>query len=147
MGWLDNLIAYAGVSVAGVLQAKRSTLNFVSGATAADNPGTNSTDVTIAQVPGSAIVFAKQSFSGDSDQVMNASLQAASVIAFNVGGLTATRNVTALLGLYGFMVWNNTTGGHSIQIIGSTGSGATVPNGKVVFVWSDGTNYYAGPTN
>lgn len=48
MSWLDTLIyGYKTVAGAAVAVVSRPTINFVSGATVVDNPGTNSTDVTI----------------------------------------------------------------------------------------------------
>jgi hypothetical protein len=40
-----------------------------------------------------------------------------------------------------FTVENNTTGGQSIQIIGATGTGVVILNGKTMAVVSDGVNY------
>lgn len=40
-----------------------------------------------------------------------------------------------------FNIKNSTTGGHSITVIGSSGSGVTVSNGAVVGVVCDGNNY------
>ncbi len=39
-----------------------------------------------------------------------------------------------------YVVQNNTTGGQSIVVKTSAGTGVTVPNGKSVFVYTDGTN-------
>lgn len=50
MSWLDAFFqtGYKTVAIAGVPLAVESILNFVSGATAVDNPGLGRTDVTIA---------------------------------------------------------------------------------------------------
>jgi hypothetical protein len=56
--------------------------------------------------------------------------------------LTATRNLVGPL-TRGF-VWtvdNATTGGQSIQVIGASGTGVTIPNGQAAAVFTDGTNY------
>jgi trimeric autotransporter adhesin len=60
--------------------------------------------------------------------------------------LTATRNLIAPL-VAGFMwaIENATTGGHSIQVIGSTGTGVTIPSGYTMPVYCDGTNYVTNP--
>lgn len=44
-----------------------------------------------------------------------------------------------------FTVVNNTVGGYAITIGGSSGSLVTIPNGKSLMVYCDGTNFYAGP--
>jgi hypothetical protein len=66
--------------------------------------------------------------------------------AFNIKvtssvSLTATRNLVAPTGRFPFTIENATTGGQSIQIIGASGTGVTIPNGATVAVWNDGTNY------
>ena len=48
--------------------------------------------------------------------------------------LTATRNLIAPLGNFPFTIENATTGGQAIQIIGTTGTGVTIPNGQTVAV-------------
>lgn len=50
--WLDPYFAKV-IAIAGTAFPPRATINFVSGATAADNAGTNSTDITIAGGGGS----------------------------------------------------------------------------------------------
>jgi microcystin-dependent protein len=58
------------------------------------------------------------------------------------GTLTATRNVIAPLVEKTYVVKNSTTGAQSIQIIGSSGLGVTIPNGITAYVYCDGTNFY-----
>jgi len=58
------------------------------------------------------------------------------------GALTATRNVIAPLVEKTYIVKNSTTGSQSIQIIGSSGLGVTIPNGITAYVYCDGTNFY-----
>lgn len=56
--------------------------------------------------------------------------------------LTATRNIVAPLNKgQEFNVENATTGGQSIQVIGASGTGVAIANGKSTTVFSDGTNY------
>lgn len=97
-------------------------------------------------VPGSAPTLAAASVVIPTDanytltapQYASNSLNVTSSVA-----LTATRNVVAPLN-YGqqFTVTNATTGGQSIQIVGTSGAGAVVPNGQTVIVNSpDGTKY------
>jgi hypothetical protein len=58
------------------------------------------------------------------------------------GTLTATRNLIAPLVEKTYVVQNSTTGGQSIQLIGSSGLGVTIPNGIAAYVYSDGINFY-----
>lgn len=55
--------------------------------------------------------------------------------------LTGTRNVVIpIISAYQWTVFNNTTGGQSLQFIGATGTGVTVANGKRAMIYADGTN-------
>jgi hypothetical protein len=60
------------------------------------------------------------------------------------GTISATRNIVVPLSPGRFYtVENATTGGQAVQIIGATGTGATIASGsRAVLAWSDGTNYY-----
>ena len=58
------------------------------------------------------------------------------------GALTATRNLIAPLVEKTYLVKNSTTGGQSVQIIGSSGLGVTIPNGITTYVYCDGINFY-----
>ena len=58
------------------------------------------------------------------------------------GALTATRNLIAPLVEKTYLVKNNTTGSQSIQVIGSSGLGVTIPNGVTAYVYCDGTDFY-----
>ena len=59
------------------------------------------------------------------------------------GALTATRNLIAPLVEKTYVIQNNTTGSQSVQIIGSSGLGVTIPNGIAAYVYCDGTNFYS----
>jgi hypothetical protein len=59
------------------------------------------------------------------------------------GGLTATRNLVVPTINKTYVVENNTTGGQSIVVKTSAGTGITVPNGKKVMLYVDGTNVVA----
>jgi hypothetical protein len=64
----------------------------------------------------------------------------ASIMEFT-GTISVTRNVVVpIASVYQWIVFNNTTGGQSIQIIGTTGTGITIANGKRATVYTDGTN-------
>ena len=57
------------------------------------------------------------------------------------GSIGATRDVVVpLTSGYQWTVFNNTTGGNSIQFIGTTGTGITVANAKRAIIYADGTN-------
>lgn len=60
-----------------------------------------------------------------------------------VGGLTATRNLIVPTIYKNYVIYNNTTGGQSIVVKTSAGTGVTVPNGKKVPVYVDNTNVIA----
>jgi hypothetical protein len=59
------------------------------------------------------------------------------------GGLTATRNLVVPTINKTYVVENNTTGGQSIIVKTSAGAGVTVPNGKTVALYVDGTDVVA----
>lgn len=56
------------------------------------------------------------------------------------GALTAQRNITVPLGAQQWTVFNNTTGGVDLMIIGATGTGVPIGMGKHAIVYSNGTN-------
>lgn len=56
------------------------------------------------------------------------------------GALTALRNLVVPLGVQQWTVFANVTGGFGVQVIGATGTGITVADGKRAIVYSDGTN-------
>lgn len=54
--------------------------------------------------------------------------------------LTSTWNLVVPTIEKPYIVQNNTTGGQSIVVKTSAGTGVTIPNGKSAFVYTDGTN-------
>jgi hypothetical protein len=73
-------------------------------------------------------------FNGVSDESRNAVLV--------VGGTNAAvRDVIAPLVEKLYVVKNSTVGGFAIRIIGSSGTGVSVPSGATVWVYCDGTNF------
>jgi hypothetical protein len=66
--------------------------------------------------------------------------EARNFILHLTGALTATRNVICPTIEKPYVVFNNTTGGQSIVIKTSAGTGITVGNGKKRLVYADGTN-------
>ena len=58
----------------------------------------------------------------------------------STGSLTTTRNLIVPTIEKQYLVENNTTGGQSIVVKTSAGTGVTVPNGATAHVYADGTN-------
>jgi hypothetical protein len=81
-------------------------------------------------------------FSADANKTLTSSEYDAPILDFGTGtALSATRNV--VVPLTDGAVWivrNGTNGAQSIQIIGATGTGVTIANGKTAIVFCDGVN-------
>lgn len=60
--------------------------------------------------------------------------------ATSVGSLTATRDLIVPSIDKPYIVENNTTGGQSIRVKTTAGTGITIPNGKTAMVYADSTN-------
>jgi len=60
-------------------------------------------------------------------------------VTSSFGNLTATRDLVVPAIQKPYIVQNNTSGSQSIRVIVGAGS-VTVPNGKTVFIYNDGTN-------
>ena len=58
----------------------------------------------------------------------------------STGSLTATRNLIVPTIEKQYLIENNTSGGQSIVVKTSAGTGVTVPNGRKMHVYADGTN-------
>ena len=84
--------------------------------------------------------YTLSNFNGVTDEARNQVLVV-------TGTNTATRNVIAPLVEKTYIVKNSTTGSQSIQIIGSSGLGVTIPNGATASVYCDGTNFYSAQVN
>jgi hypothetical protein len=70
--------------------------------------------------------------------------RSAVLVVTSTGSLTATRNIIAPASASKvYIIKNSTTGGQSIQIKYSTGTGVTVINGSTALVYGDGTNFNA----
>lgn len=74
---------------------------------------------------------------GSSDEARNA-------VITMTGALTATRNVIVPTAPKTYTVRNSTTGGQSIVVKTSAGTGVTIANGDTVAVYCDGTNVVRG---
>lgn len=79
------------------------------------------------------------SLNGTLDQARNAVIEL-------YGTNSAVRDVIPPVVEKLYTIYNNTTGGYAIRVIGSTGTGVTVPNGATVLVYCNGTNFYSGIT-
>lgn len=82
------------------------------------------------------------SMTSDANRMLTASEQACMVLdVTSTVSLGAARDVVAPLtdGAV-WIVRNGTTGGQAIRVIGASGSGVTIANGKVAVVFCDGTN-------
>lgn len=91
--------------------------------------------------------YGNPDFATDSDLTLSITdsnaTQTARNLVLNVtstGSLTATRNLVVPTIEKPYVVQNNTTGSQDIVVKTSGGSGVTVPNGKTVIVYADGTN-------
>jgi hypothetical protein len=70
--------------------------------------------------------------------------RSAVLVVTSTGSLTATRNIIAPASASKvYIIKNSTTGGQSVQIKYSTGTGVTVDNGATGIVYGDGTNFYS----
>lgn len=79
--------------------------------------------------------YTLSSYNGVADEARNA------VLVVN-GTLTQQRNIIAPLVEKTYTIKNSTTGGFSIQIVGSSGTGVVIPNGQTLSVYCDGLNFY-----
>lgn len=76
-------------------------------------------------------------FNGISDEARNAVLVV-------TGTNSTVRDLIPPLVEKLYLVFNNTTGGNAIRVIGASGTGVNVPNGVTTWVYCDGTNFYNG---
>ena len=83
--------------------------------------------------------YTMTSYNGASDEARNAVLVV-------TGTNSAIRKVVAPLVNKTYIISNQTTGGYSITIGGSSGSAVTIPNGITAQVYCDGTNFYSSQT-
>jgi hypothetical protein len=75
----------------------------------------------------------------DANQTLTCA-QAMNDILELTGALTALRDVVVPLPVQQWIVFANTSGGFGVQIIGATGTGITIADGKRAIVYSDGTD-------
>lgn len=90
--------------------------------------------------------YGNPDFTSDADLTLTLSDSNATQIARNLVlnvtsvSLSATRNLIVPTIEKPYVVQNNTTGGQSIVVKTSAGTGVTIPNGKSALVYADGTN-------
>jgi len=71
---------------------------------------------------------------GTTDQARNAVIRL-------FGTNSAVRDVIPPVVEKLYTIYNNTTGGYAIRVIGATGTGVSIPNGSTRTVYCDGTNF------
>ena len=76
----------------------------------------------------------------DANKTLTQAEAAAQILEFTSTSLGATRDIVLPLIPRQWTVFNNTTGGQSLQFIGATGTGVTVANAKRAIIYADGTN-------
>lgn len=91
--------------------------------------------------------YATANFTSDADLTISLTDTNATQTARNLvlnltssGSLSATRNLIVPTIEKPYYIFNNTTGSQSIVVKTSAGTGVTVPNGRKVQVYADGTN-------
>ena len=91
--------------------------------------------------------YGNPDFTSDADLTLTLSNSNATQVARNLvlnvtssASLTATRNLVVPTIEKPYVVQNNTTGGQSIIVKTSGGTGVTVANGASVYLYTDGTN-------
>jgi hypothetical protein len=77
------------------------------------------------------------SLNGTLDQARNAVIEL-------TGTNAAVRDVIPPVVEKLYTIFNNTTGGYAIRVIGATGTGVTIPNGITALVYCNGTNFVSG---
>lgn len=75
----------------------------------------------------------------DANQTLTAA-EARNQIIECTGALTVLRNLVVPLGAQQWTIFANVTGGFGVQVIGATGTGITIADGKRAIVYADGTN-------
>lgn len=108
--------------------------------------GTTNTNLGTA-LEESIVGYGNPDFASDADLTLSLTDSNATQVARNLvlnvtstGALTATRNLVVPTIEKPYVVQNNTSGGQSIVVKTSGGTGITVPNGKSMFLYTDGTN-------
>src|SRR5690349_11961302 len=99
-------------------------------------------DVDREVIKGTSFVITEQMIGDDDHTPTPATVQAAGIIKVTSNvSLTATRNFVMPMKMHRWVLLNNTTGGQSIVVKGSTGTGVTITNGSRKEVVFDGINF------
>lgn len=108
--------------------------------------GTTNTNLGTA-LEEAVVGYGNPDFTSDADLTLTLSNSNATQVARNLvlnvtstGSLTATRNLVVPTIEKPYVVQNNTSGGQSIIVKTSGGTGVTVANGASVYLYTDGTN-------
>lgn len=88
-------------------------------------------------LPGVAVRFVKAM--ADANQPLTANESRAAILEAT-GALTALRDLIVPIGAQQWTVFANVTGGFGIRVIGPSGTGITIADGKRAIVYADGTN-------
>ncbi len=161
-GFYGGKLSVDGVITAianGTVALTGSTTNYVE-ATRAGVVSANTTGFTAGRIPLYTVVTGASTVTSYTDQrlpwspVMSGRLvkamsdanqtltaaEARNQILECTGALTALRNLVVPLGAQQWTVFANVTGGFGVQVIGATGTGVTIADGKRAIVYADGTN-------
>jgi hypothetical protein len=120
----------------------KNTTGFTAGQIPLYEAVTNSTTVSsytdrrIAETPFTGRLALAMS---DANTTLTAAQARNQILEFT-GTLTVQRNIVVPLGAQQWTVFNNTTGGFGLQVIGATGTGIVIGAGKRAITYADGTN-------
>lgn len=92
----------------------------------------------VESIPMTDTDYTLSSLNGSADEARNAV-----IIMTSIGSLTANRNVIIPSENKVFFFKNGTTGGFSLIVKTSSGSGYTVPNGQTCAIYCDGTDCFS----
>lgn len=138
---VSNNLLTANSQAAGDLLKNNGTsyLRFAMG-TAFQRIRVNSGGTDLEWSENSLSVRISRAFPSDANYTAVLSDYRANIMEFT-GAITVTRDVVVpLTSGYQWTVFNGTSGGQSIRIIGATGTGITIANGMRAIVYADGTN-------
>jgi hypothetical protein len=142
----------------GTVALSASTTNYVE-ATRAGVVSSNTSGFTTGRMPLYTVVTGASTVTSYTDhrtqyvpfkaRISKAMADAAQTLTHNenradvvvcTGALTAQRNLTVAHNMGPWIVYNNTTGGFGVQVLGATGTGIVIAATKHAIVYSDGTN-------
>ena len=80
-----------------------------------------------------------KSVAGGANVTLTAAVARCNILEFT-GAIAANIQVIVPLAAQQWTVFNNTSGAFTLTVVGATGTGSTVGQGKRAIVYSDGTN-------